>query len=104
MYANQIIWTFIPFIFSKTTFSVKILDGSYNVYRMNIFNVYVPVSDEFYNKYFILFYIFDFITVNFYFAFTMTFDIYMIMTCYTFVYQLDTINDSITTLGHNNKI
>lgn len=98
-----LIWMLNPFMFNTTTVSVKNLDSSYSIYRMNIFNIYVPISDVVYNRYFILFYIIDFIILILFFIFTTIYDICMIMICCTLLCQLETINDSLRTLGHNNK-
>lgn len=44
-----------PFIFDTSRVSFKNADNSYNYYRLNVYSIHSPVSDELYNKYFIAF-------------------------------------------------
>lgn len=97
-----LIWMSNPFVFNTTMISVKNLDSSYSNYRLNIFNVSAPISDRVYNRYFILFYIMDFIILIAYLFFITIYDICMVMICCALSCQLETINESLRTLGHNN--
>lgn len=96
-----LIWASCPLIFNKTIVTVRNLDGSYSIFKINIFNVYVPISDEVYNKYFTIFYIIEFIALILFITFSTIYDIFMIMICYTFVCQLEMINDGLKKLMHN---
>lgn len=100
---NLLIWMVIPFIFNNTLISVKNLDNSYSYYRLNLFNMYLPISAELYNKYFIVFYFIDSAALVLYLICSMIHDIFKIMTCYTLVCQLETVNDGFQSLGQNNR-
>lgn len=101
---NLVIWTITPFIFNNTLISVKNLDNSYSYYRLNILNVYLPIPAELYNIYFNVFYIMDSTILVSYLICTTIHDIFKIMTCYTLVCQLETVNDGFQTLGENNRM
>lgn len=98
-----VIWTLNPFIFNTSKVSLKNADNSYNYYRLNIYNIYLPVSDELYNKYFIVFFIIDLTVAILFSICAFIYDIYMVMACYTLICQLEIINDGLRTLGHKHK-
>uniref|UniRef100_A0A2S2QCK4 Uncharacterized protein n=1 Tax=Sipha flava TaxID=143950 RepID=A0A2S2QCK4_9HEMI len=93
-------WLIISKSLSKNIFTSKNLDGSLSKYRMNIFNLYLIASDETYNRYFNLFYLIELIVGVAFMYFSTLFDVLMVMMCFSFLCQLETICDAMKSLGH----
>lgn len=101
VFAAWFCWSLSPCAFKKTTIKIKNLDGSYNYYRMNIFNIYLLVSDETYNNHFNIFYFIEIINGVCFFYFTIIYDILMITMCFAISCQLEAIYKSFKFLGYN---
>jgi len=93
-------WIFSPCVMNKSIITIRNIDGSFSKYRMNIFNVYLIASHETYNKNFYIFYFIEIIVSICYVYFTIVFDVLMLLICFAISYQLETISNSIKSLGH----
>ncbi|XP_060876259.1 odorant receptor 46a-like [Metopolophium dirhodum] len=93
-------WIFSPCIMNKSVIAIRNIDGSYSKYRMNIFNLYLIASNETYNKNFYVFYVIEIIISICYVYFTIVFDVLMLLVCFAISYQLETISNTIKSLGH----
>ncbi|XP_022160392.1 uncharacterized protein LOC111026600 [Myzus persicae] len=93
-------WIFSPSVMNKSIITIRNIDGSYSKYRMNIFNIYLIASHETYNKYFYIFYAIEIIISICYVYFTIVFDVLMLLLCFAISYQLETISNTIRSLGH----
>ncbi|XP_016661271.2 uncharacterized protein LOC103309944 [Acyrthosiphon pisum] len=93
-------WIFSPCIMNKSVIAIRNIDGSYSKYRMNIFNLYLIASNETYNKNFYIFYVIEIIISICYVYFTIVFDVLMLLVCFAISYQLETISNTIKSLGH----
>lgn len=95
------IWILSPIIINGNYINVKSNNGTYNRYRYNMLNLLFPVSDEFYNENFKLFYLLETVALLFYGYSMMSFDYLVISMCITITYQLKTIAMSYSTLGYD---
>lgn len=93
-------WIFSPCIMNKSVIAIRNIDGSYSKYRMNIFNLYLIASNETYNRNFYIFYVIEIIISICYVYFTIVFDVLMLLVCFAISYQLETISNTIKSLGH----
>lgn len=97
------IWIAIPSVFNTTTVTMKNLDGSYSEYRMNIFNLYLIVSNKTYNEFFYIFYIVEISVCVGYYYFTILFDILTAVFCCSLSGHLETISDKIKSLAYKSS-
>jgi len=81
--------------------NVKSKDDTYSQYRYNMLNLIFPVSDQFYNNNFIVFYLLESIALIAYGFSMMIFDNLAVSLCITITYQLKSIALSYSTLGYN---
>lgn len=97
-----IVWILSPIIIPGNYINVKSKDGkTYNRYRYNMLNLIFPISAEFYNNNFRLFYLLETIALILYGYSMMVFDCLVISMCLTITYQLKMIALSYSKLGHN---
>lgn len=93
-------WISSPCVMNKSIVTIINIDGSHSKYRMNIFNIYLIASDETYNIHFYLFYVVEIIISICYVYFTIVFDVLMLLMCFAISYQLETISNTIESLGY----
>lgn len=96
-------WILYPLIFN-TTFTIKNLDGSYSNYKLNVLNMYLPISDEVYNHHYAIIYSVEIIGFITYFYFLTIFDIIVLVISCALLCQLSTISNAISSLGHGGSI
>jgi len=90
-------------IFSHNSFiKIKFKDGVYK-YRSSALGFIFPISDTFYNKYFTVFYTFESLVLIMWGHMMWGFDILMISVCISIKYQLKTIAESYSLLGHQHN-
>ena len=90
-----------PIIMKNNYLNIKTKDRKHNLYRYNELNLLFPVSTEFYNENFNVFYLFEIIAVMSYGYSMIIFDILIVSFCITTAFQLRTIASSYNTLGYN---
>lgn len=96
------IWILSPIIISGNYINVKSKNATCNRYRYNMLNLLFPVSDQFYNDNFKLFYLLETVALIFYGYSMISFDYLMISMCIAISYQLKMIAKSYSTLGYKN--
>ncbi|XP_022183355.1 uncharacterized protein LOC111042929 [Myzus persicae] len=96
------VWILFPIIAKDNFMNVKAKDETYSQYRYNMLNLMFPVSAQFYNNNFMVFYFLETIGVIFYGYSMVVFDNLVISVCITIAYQLKSIALSYRTLGYNN--
>ncbi|XP_026817969.1 uncharacterized protein LOC113556906 [Rhopalosiphum maidis] len=97
MWMNLIIsWAFAPLFVTSYFFKAEVENKIYN-YRFNIMNFVFPVTDQFYNDNFMIYYCIEFIVLILWGHCTMNFDVLLMSTSITFKYQLKTIANSFST-------
>lgn len=96
------VWVLFPIITKDNFMNVKSKDGTYSQYRYNMLNLMFPVSAQFYNNHFIVFYFLESIAVIVYGYSMVVFDNLVISVCITITYQLKSIALSYSALGYNN--
>lgn len=89
----------IPTIFYKNYINLEALNGTLQSYRLSAFNIFFPVTSDTYNRYFILFHLFEFLFGLIYVIFTLSFDSIFISICYAICCHLKTTNKALETLG-----
>lgn len=94
------LWIVSPFLLRNTVVKIRRLDGSYSINRMNVYNMFLMVSEDTYNNHFDKFLFLEIIISLCFLYFTMIFDNIIIIMCIALSSQLDTINDGIRTLGY----
>jgi hypothetical protein len=95
-----ICWNSSPLILNNTKIRIRNLDGSYNTYRLNVFNVYIMASEETYNEHFYVYFFIETIIGICFTYFTVIFDIFMITMCFALTCQLETVCHAIQSLGY----
>lgn len=100
IFFTLLIWTSIPLVFSSTLMEIKNTEGSHSFYRMNIFNIYLTVSDETYNNHFNAFYFIEIIVILCFLYFSMIYDSIMVTMCFALSGQLETITNAVKLLGY----
>lgn len=88
-----------PYIFNENYVLLKGLNGEEHEYHLSVFNLYFPVSNEEYNKYFVFFHVFELIFGLIWVIYSHVFDLFAITMCYAISVQLKTINIAFATLG-----
>lgn len=96
-------WVLFAVVNNRTLIMVKKPDGSYNQYRMNVGNFFFFLSGETYNRHFLTFFVVELILYLVYFYFSLIFDIYLTMVCFSLSFQLDVISRAVETLGHETR-
>jgi hypothetical protein len=96
------IWILSPIIISDNYINIKSKNTTYNRYRYNMLNLLFPVSNEFYNANFKLFYLLEMMALFCYGYSMMSFDYLVISMCIAIAYQLKMIAMSYSMLGYNN--
>lgn len=99
-YILLILFYLIPFVFINARMTIKQRGGSYWNYRVNVHNLYMPVSVETYNTYFSYFYVLEVAFGFCYIVFTVMFDIYLVSACLAISSQIETISNSFLSLGY----
>lgn len=95
-------WSLSAILIHSSYLKIKHEHGIYK-YRSNALGLVFPVTDTFYNKYFIVFYTTESIFLLFWGQMMWVFDILMISICISIEYQLKTIADSYSLLGLKDK-
>lgn len=86
-----------PFV-SKNYYVYLKVGNEIKNYRYNVLNLVYPVTDKFYNDNFMYYYYTEMIPTMFWGHSTLLFNLLMISMCFTFSYQLKTINNSFSKL------
>jgi hypothetical protein len=86
-------WALSPLLITNYFFKVEVENKIYN-YRFNILNFIFPVTDQFYNDNFMIYYCIEFIVMILWGHCTLNFDILLMSMSITFKYQLKTIANS----------
>nr|UMT69223.1 odorant receptor 24 [Myzus persicae] len=103
LWSNIVLYWSLSAILSKNSyFKLKFKDGVYN-YRSNAIDLVYPVTDTFYNKYFLVFYLLETILLIFWSQMMWVFDILMISVCISIEHQLKTIAASYSLIGLNHN-
>lgn len=95
------LWIFSPIVIKDSYLNIKSKNSTYMQYRYNMLNLLFPVSTQFYNDNFTVFYLFETIILTIYGYSMIVFDCLIISFCLTIVFQLRTIASSYSTLGYN---
>jgi len=96
-------WAACPHVLKYSVVRIKNVDGSWNVYRLNIYNLYFMVSDATYNEHFNIFYCVELVVkLTAVFTFTLFHFIIVTMSC-SINCQLEMISYAVQSLGHNNS-
>lgn len=90
----------VPFVLSNTRLTIRQRDGTYWNYRVNVHNLYMPVSVETYDTYFSCFYVLEVAFGFCYIAFTVMFDNYVVSMCLAISSQIETVRNTFMSLGH----
>jgi len=96
------LWSLSPIIKNDNYLNVKSIDKTHNQYRYNVLNLIIPVSTQFYNDSFYVFYLFEVITLIIFGYAMIIYDYLMIGFCVTITYQLKMIASSYSKLGYIN--
>ncbi|VVC28587.1 Olfactory receptor, insect [Cinara cedri] len=96
-----VVWLISPWVLNKTMVKIKNVEGSYSEYRMNIYNMYLMVTPQTYNEYYILLYAIEAVLQVAFIYFQIVFDIILVIICSALSCQLETICDAVQTLGHD---
>jgi hypothetical protein len=91
-------WSLSAILSHNSYLKIKYENGIYK-YRSNAAGLVFPVTDTFYNKYFLVFYTFEVVCLIFWGQMMWVFDILIISICISIEYQLKTIADSYSLLG-----
>lgn len=96
-------WLFSPFL-NKNHKMEEVFNNGTDYYRNNVLNLVYPVTDQFYNDNYVIFYILESTLAIFWVHSTLIFDVLTISMCVTLSYQLKTIASSYSSFGvkHNN--
>lgn len=104
-YTLLVLWYMIPFAVRNTHVTVRYRDGTYCDYRLNVHNLYVPVSSQTYNEYFTCFYVLEVAFGFCYIAFTVMFDNFVVSMCLAISSQIETVAEAFESLGYKlNKL
>lgn len=99
-YSVLLLWYTTPFILRNSHITVKYRDGTYRDYRVNVHNLYVPVSSVTYNEYFLYFYVLDVAFGLCYIAFSVMFGNFVVSTCLAISSQIEMVGEAFQSLGH----
>ncbi|XP_060834790.1 uncharacterized protein LOC132917852 [Rhopalosiphum padi] len=91
-------WSLSAILIHNSYLKIKYENGVYK-YRSNALGLVFPVTDTFYNKYYLVFYTFEVVCLIFWGQMMWVFDILIISICISIEYQLKTIADSYSLLG-----
>lgn len=94
------LWIISPLVQNDTVLKIRHLDGSYTKHRMNIYNLFLTVSEETYNNHYNMFFLLEVIITWCFYYFSTIFDSIMIIICCELSSQLDIICDGIKSLGY----
>lgn len=89
-----------PLVFSNTFTTMKNHDGSSSIYRLNILNLYLFVTEEAYNTYFYVFYTIEIIGIAISVLFIIIFDTVMNALGFALSGQLQMISTAFESVGH----
>lgn len=103
-YAVLVLWYMTPFMLRNSKITIKYRDGTYHNYRMNVHNLYVPVSSSTYNEYFLCFYVLEVMFGLCYIFFSVMFENYVVSMCLAISSQVETIGKAFESLGHKFKM
>lgn len=89
----SITWIFTPLIQQKNYRTVNFKNIIYN-YRYSVFNFIIPITDEIYNKYFIIIYVIEAVVMICFIHMAIVYDSIVITSCISVEYQLQRIASS----------
>lgn len=95
------VWIMAPIIIQDSYINVKFKNKKHVWYRYNMINLLFPVTADFYNDNFYIFYFIETLALIFYDTFNLIFDCLIISICITITYQLKMIALSYKRLGYN---
>jgi len=99
MWMNLIIsWALAPLFVTNYFLELEVENEIYR-YRFNIMNFVFPVTDQFYNDNFMIYYYIEFACLILWCHCTMNFDILLLSMNVTFKYQLKTLANSFSTFN-----
>ncbi|XP_050436543.1 uncharacterized protein LOC126843211 [Adelges cooleyi] len=98
---TTVVWFVSPLIISDNYIKIRNHDGSYDSYRLSLFNLYFMVSTDVYNEYFSIFYIVETLIVFLYASLLVLSNIVIISLCTAIVGQLETINKGLENFEQN---
>lgn len=93
-------WTLTPIIFNNTYIITQNIDGSFNKYRLNIFNINFMVMDKTYNGHFYVYYFIELVLFIFSIMIVLIISLIMVIICHAICGHLETICKVIELLGH----
>lgn len=93
------VWSTIPLILNDNYINLNNLDETLHNYHLNEFNMFFPVTNSIYNRYFILFHLLEVLFGFVYVIFTNMFDSIIISMCFAISSQLESICNMYVTLG-----
>lgn len=96
-----IVWTITTIIMKTTFITVRNRDGLYSKRRMSILNSFFMVSDDMYDNNFNIYFIIDVVLLIAFDYFIFIFINIIIIMCFGFSSQLETICNGIASLGYN---
>lgn len=101
-FAIAVVWILSPIIIKDNYINVKFNNGTFEQYRYNMLNLIFPVTGQFYNDNFLIFYFIETILLILYCFIMNIYDFLVITMCITISYQLKVITKSYSELGHRN--
>jgi len=96
-----IFYVLAPVVFSNTLMTMKNHDGSSSVYRPNVINLYLFVSEETYNTYFNVFHIIESFAVSITVFLLIVFDTIVNTLAIALCGQFEVITTAFESVGHN---
>ncbi|XP_050057584.1 odorant receptor 46a-like [Aphis gossypii] len=104
MWMNLIIsWSLAPLFVTNFFLELEVENEIYR-YRLSIMNFVFPVTDQFYNENYVIYYCIEFTGLILWCHCTMNFDILLLSMNITFKYQLKTIANSFSTFNIKNYV
>ncbi|VVC32469.1 Hypothetical protein CINCED_3A023307 [Cinara cedri] len=88
-----------PLVFNDNYLLLKGPDGVRHQYHLSVFNVFFPVTSAAYNRFFMLFHVFEIVFGYVWVVYSHVFDLFVVTMCYAISCQLNTIGVVFATLG-----
>jgi len=96
-------WFSYPLIFDNSVVKIKTNNGSWDVYKLSILNLYFFVSDRTYNKYYNIFYCLEVIVLSEFMLCEILFNFILVTMSMTISCQFERISDAIQSLGEKSS-
>ncbi|VVC28589.1 Olfactory receptor, insect [Cinara cedri] len=100
-FSASVVWILSTRMLNKTKIKIKNVDDSYSEYRINMYNLYLIVTDHTYNEHYNVFYAIEIVVLVSFIYFQVLFDLLLIIICFGLSCQLETICDAVETLGYS---